>query len=100
MGKQRLRDAPGQRPKHWSATKRYGDSLVRREKVPPLEVYRDADANPFDPGAADVLVLAAGYSLLKPVLSFVTVKLPSVHADSLIKWAGWFVGVESRFAMN
>src|SRR5437016_4437869 len=51
-------------------------------------------------GADDELVLGAGYSLLKPVRSFLTVKLPSVHAESLMKCAGWFVGVESRFAMN
>ena len=74
-------------------------ALLEREGSS-MQIYREAAANRCEPGAADVLVFGAGYSLLKPVRSFVTVKLPSVHADSLMKCAGWFVGVESRFAMN
>src|SRR5438132_14066288 len=61
--------------------------------------YRDAETALFA-AAADVPVLGTGYSLLNPVLSFVTVKLPSVRADTLMKCAGWFVGVESMFAMK
>jgi hypothetical protein len=46
--------------------------------------YREDEGEFFAAEADEVPVLAAGYSLLNPVRSFVMVKLPSVRADSLM----------------